>query len=213
MGLVHLVRLEQRRGPGRAPRRSEAFGGSSPTRRTTRSTWRSIGSSGRPKQNSRTTDAVFLPMPLICGQPVARLEGGHVAEELERVVAALLADRAAASPGAAAPSGSPGRPAGSTSISSGSGANSTARPVRRRPRPAARRRPSPAPGLWASTGSRARVGPPERLERDLGVRVGAVLGQDREDQLARRVEAALPDRVVRSSPASSSSTNGTSPGR
>ena len=52
------------------------------------------GMSGRPKQNSSTTDAVFLPMPLIAGQPVARLERGHVAEELERVVAAFLADLA-----------------------------------------------------------------------------------------------------------------------
>jgi hypothetical protein len=38
-----------------------------------------------------------------------------------------------------------------------------------------------------------RIGGPERGERDLGVDVGAVLGEDREDQLADGVEAGLPD--------------------
>ena len=38
-----------------------------------------------------------------------------------------------------------------------------------------------------------RVGVAERLERLLGVRVGGVLGEDREDQLARGVEPRLPD--------------------
>ena len=50
--------------------------------------------SGSPKQNSSTTDAVFLPIPLMPVSHVARLERRHLAEELERVVAALLADRA-----------------------------------------------------------------------------------------------------------------------
>ena len=39
----------------------------------------------------------------------------------------------------------------------------------------------------------AGIGGAERLVRLLGVRVGGVLGEDREDQLARRVEARLPD--------------------
>src|SRR4029077_13076488 len=34
---------------------------------------------------------------------------------------------------------------------------------------------------------------PERDERLLGVDVGAVLGEDREDELRRRIEAAAPD--------------------
>src|SRR6476620_3979510 len=40
-----------------------------------------------------------------------------------------------------------------------------------------------------------RVGVPKRLERDLRIDVGAVLGEDREDQLAGGVEPTLPDRA------------------
>ena len=40
----------------------------------------------------------------------------------------------------------------------------------------------------------ARIRLAQRLERDLGVHVGAVLGEDRQDELARRIEPALPDR-------------------
>ena len=69
---------------------------------------------------------------------------------------------------------------------------------RPRPSPAARRggRPSPpqpAPGSWISSAQAGRIGRPERHERLLGVDVGAVLGEDREDQLGRRVEPAAPD--------------------
>ena len=69
-----------------------AFGGMSPTRCETRSTWRSTGISGVPKQNSSSDRRGLLADAVDARQPVARLEGGHVAEELERVVAALLAD-------------------------------------------------------------------------------------------------------------------------
>ena len=58
----------------------------------TRSTWRSIGSSGWPKQNSSSTDAVFLPMPSIWVSQSRASMRGQVAEELQGVVAALLAD-------------------------------------------------------------------------------------------------------------------------
>src|SRR5664280_2557007 len=57
-----------------------------------------------------------------------------------------------------------------TSVSSGIGAASTA----------------------AQSGGGRRIGGPERGERDLGVDVGAVLGEDREDQFADGVEAGLP---------------------
>jgi hypothetical protein len=40
-----------------------AFAGMSPIRLATRSTWRSTGMSGRPKQKRSTIEAVFLPIP------------------------------------------------------------------------------------------------------------------------------------------------------
>ena len=92
--LVHLVGLEQRRGTGRARPPAVAFGGRRPTRCITRSTWRSIGSSGAPKQNSSSDRGGLLADPVDLGQPVAGLERRHLAEELEGVVAALLADPA-----------------------------------------------------------------------------------------------------------------------
>ncbi len=85
-----------------------------------------------------------------------------------------------------------------TSVSSASGAASTAdqsgggrsgRP--RPPQPGSAR--GSAGGAGVDRRSR-RVGGAQRLERDLGVDVGAVGGQDRQHQLADRIEAGLPDR-------------------
>ena len=46
-----------------------------------------------PNENSSTTDAVLRPMPGIARQPGARLERRQRVQELERVIAAALADR------------------------------------------------------------------------------------------------------------------------
>ena len=149
-------------------------------------------------------------MPSIWVQPVARLDRGQVAEELERVVAALLADPAQ---GRLEPRrllvGQAARPDDVGQL--GEWRELDPRPVRRRPS-GSPNPPQPAPG-FAPRRARARIRAAERFERAFGVRVGAVLGQDREDQLARRVEAALPGRAARSVEARPSSTNGTSPGR
>ena len=128
------------------------------------------------------------------GQPVARLERGHVAEELERVVAALLADLAERrlDPRRLL-GGEPGRTDDVHQLLDRGELD--ARPVRRR----AVRQAAAAPALARVVMLRRkprRVERAEPLERDLGVRVGGVLGEDREDQLARRVEAAVPLRVA-----------------
>ena len=78
-----------------------------------------------------------------------------------------------------------------TSTSSGSGANSTAAQSGGDPS-GSPTPPQPMPGLWTSGRQPGRIGLAQALEGDLGVRVGAVLGEDRQDQLAGRVEAALP---------------------
>ena len=131
-------------------------------------------------------------MPSMPSQPVARLERGHLAEELERVVAALLADPAQGrlDPGAFWLARPPGR---IVSTSSGSGAASIAA----QSGADAVGQPDAAPAGARVVGldlAVARVARAQRLERDLGVRVGAVLGEDRQDQLARRVEPSLPGR-------------------
>src|SRR6185503_16062326 len=54
----------------------------------------------------------------------------------------------------------------------------------------------PAPAdtrLVVLRGEAGRIGGPERDKRLLGIHVGRALGEDRQDQLRRRVEAALPD--------------------
>ena len=137
-------------------------------RRATRSTWRSIGNSGWPKQNSSTIEAVFLPMPSIARQPVAGLERRHVAEELEGVVAALLADRPQRR--LEARRLLVGQAAGPDDVVSSSiGANSTAAQSGGAPsgRPTP---PQPLPGMVLLRRQAARIGAPERLERLLGVR-------------------------------------------
>ena len=48
--------------------------------------------SGSPNENSSSTEAVFLPMPSMAVSQSRASSAVHVAEELERVVAALLAD-------------------------------------------------------------------------------------------------------------------------
>ena len=127
------------------------------------------------------------------GQPVARLEGGHLAQELEGVVAAFLADMPqgrldpwrllvaeAARPDRLDQLGEwrelDGGPVGRDPVGQPNAAPAGARVVRL--------------DLAA-----ARVARAKRLERHLGAGVGAVLGEDREDQLAGRVEPALPRRV------------------
>ena len=84
-------REEQRRGRGPAV----ALGGSSPIRLATRSTWRSTGISGMAEaEQQEHDDAVFLPIPGIGVSQSRASSARQVAEELERVVAALLADLA-----------------------------------------------------------------------------------------------------------------------
>ena len=146
--------------------------------------------SGRPKQNSSTTDAVFLPMPLI---PVSQSRASSAgmsprnsSEWSPRSSRILRSD--AWIRGAFWVASPAGR---MTSISSSIGANSTARPVRRRAVLQAAAAPALARVVMLRRETR-RVGRAERLERDLGVHVRGVLGEDREDQLARRVEAADP---------------------
>ena len=89
-------------------------------------------------------------------QPVARLEGGHVAEELERVVAALLADLPQRGLDARRLLVAAGRPAGSTRSARGaartrraaqSGATPSGSPTPPQPAPGVvRLRPRPSPG-------------------------------------------------------------------
>ena len=155
---------------------------------TTRSTWRSTGISGVPKQNSSTIEAVFLPMPSIGGEPVARLERRQVAEELERVVAALLADVAQRrlEPGRLLrPEAA--RPDDVDEL--GERRVLDRRPVRRRRGRQAVAAPADARACGPPGSRSLGYARPQRLERLLGVDVGGVLGEDREDQLARRVEA------------------------
>ena len=133
----------------------------------------------------------LLADPVDGRQPVARLERRHVAEELEAVVAALLADVAERRLEARRLLRARGRPGRMTSISWGSGAFSTA--VQSgggavdRPSP-----PQPMPGPVLLGRPVAGVRAPQRLVRLLGVHVRGVLGEDREDQLARGVQAGLP---------------------
>ena len=164
-------------------------------RRMTRSTWRSIGISGSPKQNSSSTDAVFLPIPSICVSQVARLERRHVAEELERVVAAFLADRAQ---GRLEPwrllVGQAARPDHVGQL----GESARTRP---RPSPAATPSgsptpPQPAPGLVGLGRPAARIGlraaPRTRPRRSMSalfwvriVRISSLVGSSRRSQVGR----------------------------
>ena len=82
-----------------------------------------------------------------------------------------------------------------TSVSSGSGANSTRAQSGAAPS-GSPNPPQPAPGLWASTGPPPGYARRSASNAHLGVGVGAVLGEDRQDQLARRVQAALPGRAA-----------------
>ncbi len=124
------------------------------------------------------------------GEPVARLERGHVAQELERVVAALLANpperrldpRRLLVGQAARPDGVDQLgercalhriPVGRRAVAQPEAAPAGSRPVRL---------DDPVRG----------IPPAKRLERHFRVRVRAVLGQDRQDELAGGVQAALP---------------------
>ena len=87
----------------------------------------------------------------------------------------------------------PSPPGRIVSTSSGSGANSTAAQSGATPVGQADAAPAGARVVRLDLAA-ARVARAEGLERHLGVRVGAVLGEDRQDQLAGRVEPALPGR-------------------
>src|SRR4051794_25398296 len=135
----------------------------------------------------------LLPDAIDLGQPAARVKRGHLAKELERVVAPFLADPAERRL-------DPGRllvaeaadPDGLDQL--GEWRELDRAPIWRHP---------VGQSLAAPAGARvvrldladARVARPQSLERRLCTRVGAVLGQDRQDQLACRVEAALPGRA------------------
>ena len=110
--LVHLVRLEQRRGTGRGPRRASPSAAAGRPGATTRSTWRSIGMSGRPKQNSSSDRRGLLADAVDLGQPVAGLERRSCRRGTRASSRRAPRGSCAASPGGAAPSGWPGRPAG-----------------------------------------------------------------------------------------------------
>ena len=125
------------------------------------------------------------------GEPVPRLERGQIREELQRVIAALPADvgEGRLDPGRLLV-GQPTRPDDVDQLGERGVLHGI--PVRC----GAVRQPISAPagaGVVGTDRVPGRVRLTQRLEGDLGVRVGAVLGEDREDQLTRRVQAALPD--------------------
>ena len=188
-----------------------AFGPISPTRWTTRSTWRSTGMSGRPKREQQQHRGGLL----------ADAVDRRSASRGPRAPACRRGTRASsrrvprgcggASPGSAAPSGWRGRPAGSRRS-----ARRVARPRRppspAPPRPAARRRPSRRrgcadgrphrPDSAARRASNATSAFMSALFWVRIVRISSLVGSRRRCQVGRPY-----------SPASSSRTNDTSPGR
>ena len=194
VGLVHLVRLEQpeeevvrvvggrlgadQSDPQRDPldvpvdrheRQSRTRTAAAPRRSSCRCRrWRSASRAPRARSSRRGTRASSRRVPRGSG---------------------------AGSPGSVAPSGWP-RPPGRIVVDQLGerreldGAPSPARRPSGRPTP-----PQPAPGLWASTSPLARIACARSASKaSSAFDVGAVLGEDRQDQLARRVEPALPGR-------------------
>jgi len=104
------------------------------------------GHERRPELNSRTTEAVFLPMPGIAASSRA-LQRRHRREELERVTAAVGRAARGARPECAAPSGSPGpRPNDIGQLRDGRASTAASRAGElRRPRPPSRRRDAARP--------------------------------------------------------------------
>ena len=166
-------------------------------RMATRSICRSTGISGMPNENKQYDRRGLSADARDLGQPRQRLLGCHRAQELERVVAALLED--------AAQHGLDARRLRRPQTARPDDVDELVqrgvcdgRPVRRG-LPRFRRLPSqpdkrPGPVLPARRLGLCRPVAAQRVECLLGVDVGAVGREHRQDQLAGGVVDALPDR-------------------